>query len=208
MAEAHREYKYDWDEFVIPSRDQKGMSSRAIFRIQPGHQRQAEIFLASRRFPYRTIGDLFRHAIDRHLKYLQSLEPGDLSMLGAVDQISYMIRDDQFWGEMEGVFKSMADRTQMYLDRGDYGDARRIMAQIRTAIDDIPDYQWRVRYRQRFTQQFGSFLTPGEAAPKVVTMLGTVAATGTGPSATPERRPVMRGMDFEEQPGDEGWKGE
>jgi hypothetical protein len=175
------EYEYEWSEFVIPARNHNGESETVSLVMQPGQYRQAQIFVQSRTFPYKTVGDLFRHAIMRHLQWLEEEEGRDISMIAASDDINYVVRDDDFFRSMESVFHSMADKVQRHIDAGDHRDAQKLLTRIREKIEKLPDMGWRERFKRFYVHRFDGYLAPEFDPTKVqskVVMMGQMAVGG------------------------------
>jgi len=76
----------DHTVFQVPASDTKGHNTKLWFRLQPGHAQMIDRVVSSRKFPYRSQGDLLRHAILRHMHFLDALAPVP-SVLAQVDAI-------------------------------------------------------------------------------------------------------------------------
>jgi len=85
--------KYRADEFIIPAHDEKEQSIPYSFRAGKRYASVISELVWSRRFPYKTPGDVYRHALDRHLKWLESIEPGPMrDSLAQIDIINEGIK--------------------------------------------------------------------------------------------------------------------
>lgn len=153
----------DPESFRIPASDTHGHSERMWFRVQPGHNRQIGITLQSRWFPYRSSGDLIRHAIHRHLQWLESLAPV-ASVTKQVDAILELVRDDEFNDDFKEVFNRMGERVGAYIAGGQIDRARSMVARIASMIEEMPDGTWKDQYRGEISQKFG-YLLRGETIP-------------------------------------------
>jgi hypothetical protein len=150
-------HKYDPAEFIIPASDSKGHSERAWCRLSPGHDRQLDIVLRSRRFPYRTKGDIIRHAIVRTLKWLESMEDVP-SVLGQVDMMMDILRDEQMQQEFIAMFEAMQRVIGNHVSAGATGEARRLVAKMKMQIQKMPDGHWKNRYHEELDTKFGYLL--------------------------------------------------
>ena len=112
-------------QFRIPASDTKGHTNRMYFRCQPGHSHQVSVMLDSKKFPYRTKGDLLRHALVRHLDWLGTQAPVP-SIMAEVDTILEIMRDEQFAQEFAIVFDKMGQRIATHLGGGSQGEALRL----------------------------------------------------------------------------------
>ena len=133
------------DEFRVPASDAKGHTSRLWLRCQPGHANQIARVKDSKRFPYRSTGDILRHALARHLKWLESLPAGKgiPSVTGAVDAILDLVRDEEFAADFRLVFDKLGSRISAHMGAGSLGEARRLLLQVLRHIDGMPDCYWR-----------------------------------------------------------------
>ena len=146
-----------WEaEFRVPSQDIKGHSERQWFRLQPGHARQLSILFESRQYPYRQKADIIRHAVVRHLRWLEANCPSPLpSVMCQVDAIMTIIRDDEFLQELRLVFERATERVSAYLSTGDRPAARRLISDIRSQIDNMPPGEWRDKYQAEIIRRYG-----------------------------------------------------
>lgn len=158
--------QYDASDFIIPAQDSKGISTRQWFRCQPGLDRQMEIVLRSGRFPYRTKGDICRHAVTRLMKWLETLEDVP-SVTAQVDAINDIMRDELFHQEFEASFETLSKTVSGHLARQATGEARRLVAMVRKRVETMPSGFWQSRYMERLMQEHGYLLAAGgEAAVK------------------------------------------
>lgn len=155
--------KYDPAEFIVPAQDARGHSEREWCRVSPGHDRQLDIVVNSRAFPYRTKGDVIRHAIVRHLKWLEAVEEMP-SVTGQVDMMMEVLRDEQFQQEMITVFEALARTVGGHVAGGAHGEAKRLIAKMKMHVAKMPDGHWKERYAERLDSEFGYLLEPNRAA--------------------------------------------
>lgn len=154
----------DHSTFRIPASDTHGHSERLWFRAQPGHAQAISAIIQGKRFPYRTKGDLCRHALARHLKYLQSLADLPIkSTLQQTDAIIELLIDEEKTQEFMGVFDKLGERVASHLGNGGEGEARRLITNVQRIVDDMPDGYWRTKYEHELTQRYGHLLN---AAPR------------------------------------------
>ena len=147
-----------WQGFRVASQDQHGHSERIWFRAQPGHVRQLRSVVALRIWPYRDAGDLLRHALDRHLKWLESLAPIP-SVTKQVDAILEILREEEFNTDFRTVFDKLQQQIAVYVSMGSDGEAREMVNRVRQYIDDMPNGNWRRRYIEEIDSRFGHLKT-------------------------------------------------
>jgi hypothetical protein len=144
-------------DFIIPSSDAHGHSERLFIRIQPGHDRQLSTVLASKYFPYRSKADIVKHAIIRHLKWLETLAAIP-SVTAQVDAIIEIVREAEFQSEFDETFARVDSQVSTHITNGRLPRARALIAQVISKIDLMPDGDWKEIYRQRLLDRYGNML--------------------------------------------------
>lgn len=157
-----KEDRPDPVEFRIPASDTKGHSSRHWFRCIPTMARQVEQMIQARQFPYRTKGDLLRHALHRHMRWLASLEPV-VSVSQQVDAILELLRDEEMNNDFRVLFDRLGQRISQYVSEKSQGEAVRLVLTIRSHINEMPEGFWRERYTEHLKKNYGDLL---KKAPK------------------------------------------
>jgi hypothetical protein len=155
--------KYDPADFIVPAKDTRGESARVWCRIQPGHDRALDVLLNSRRFPFRTKGDIVRWAVARAIRSLEQMEDVP-SVTREVDTILDIVRQEQWYQEYDTVFTDMGTVVSRYLAEGDRGEATRMVAKIKARIDAMEDGHWRSKYMATLVQKYGHLLVVGSGA--------------------------------------------
>ena len=144
---------YDPDEFRVPGTDSNGQHERMWFRLLPGELMQAATVFESKRFPYRTLGDIPRHAIWRHLRWLGTLEALP-SVTAKVDMMMEVLRQEEFHQDFQKVFEGLVRVVAGYTAQGAEGEARRVLATIINHVDEMPEGYWRGKYRDELVYRF------------------------------------------------------
>ena len=142
------------DDFRVPANDSQGHSERAWFRLQPGHDRQIETVVGSKAFPYRSKGDVIRHAVRRHLEWLETLAPIP-SVTIQVDAVLEIMREEEFNEDFRQVFDRMGERIGVYVASGQIDRAKVMVAKVRPLIERMPDSAWRDQYLSELQSRFG-----------------------------------------------------
>jgi hypothetical protein len=159
-------------EFRIAASDTKGHSSRNWFRCVPAMGRIVDQIVQSKVFPYRTKGDLLRHGLSRHIRWLESIAPVR-SVTAEVDTMLEILRDEEFYSDFVNVFDKLGERVNSHMSGGSVGEARRLLLNIIRNIDNMPEGYWRDRYKLEVENKYGHIL---KAAPKA--RLGVVKEDG------------------------------
>jgi hypothetical protein len=153
------ENEVNGDGFNVPASDAKGHSERLWVRCQPQVLGQIERVMSSKVFPYRTRGDLIRHALIRHLKWLDSQEGVRIkSVMAEVDVINEILREEQSKRETEDVVNRMSDTVSMFLSRGASQEAKRLVVTVLNQINNMPEGYWRESCRQAVYSRYGYLL--------------------------------------------------
>jgi len=150
----------DGRQFVVPSSDSKGKSAQVQFRAQPGHMRQAEILLQSRAFPwYRTLSDMLRHALLRHIIYLESLEPNPDSMLWKLIAMDEVLKDQEIDSAFDKTFSVLDESIRRHMNAGDEDRARKLIYAMWGIIQSASgDDGLKKSYSSRMQKQYGHLL--------------------------------------------------
>lgn len=151
---------YNPDDFRVPANDSLGHSEREWFRIQPGHDRQLDTIATSKLFPYRSKGDIIRHAVKRHLDWLETLQPVP-SVMAQVDAVLEIVREDEYNSDYQEVFDRLGDGVGRYMAGGQVDMARSLVSRVMASIDRMPEGGWRDRYLSELNARFGNLLQMG-----------------------------------------------
>jgi hypothetical protein len=148
------------DQFLVPGADDKGRSHTIALNVPPMLARQADIILASKRFPYASQKDMVRHGFVRHMGWLsneirKSIPSHHLAMF---ESISELVRDDDYHMKMEGVFLNLDERVGQHVTRGEHGEVLRLISHIDQGIRRMPPSLWVTRFSQRFYERYGTIL--------------------------------------------------
>ena len=144
----------DWR---VPASDQKGHSERLWFRCQPSLAAMCDQVVASRKFPYRTKGDLLRHALNSHLKWLQT-QGASCSVAGQVDTVMEVLRDEEYHADFLAVFDKLSERVAAHLAVGAQEEAARLIKVVQKHVASMPEGYWRDRYERTLRERHGQFL--------------------------------------------------
>ena len=147
----------DPNSFRVPAKDAKGHDERVWIRVQPGHAQAMEAFVQSKKFPYRSIPDLIRHAILRHLHWLNSVGPVK-SVTGAVDAMLSILREDEFMSEFKQVLETLDARIYSHINQGEESQARRLVLEMLRHIKNMPAGFWRTKYLKNIEGKYGHLL--------------------------------------------------
>jgi len=148
--------------FRVPASDAKGHSVPKTFRVQPVLSNAMNVMWSSGAFPYKTPAELIRHALVRHIKWLESI--GDVpSVSGVVMAANKLLEEDKMYEEYQELFNSLRTRINDYLRRSDMQQARILVTKMRGYFNSMPESYWRTQYEKQLSEYDYLF----ENAPKV-----------------------------------------
>ncbi len=143
------------DSFIIPAGDDRGHSTRLQFRCSPAYGRRIDEVVQFRKFPYKTHSDLLRHALDRHLKYLDELEPElelDMARINVINRIINRKREEiDFMNSIESLTQIVHD----FVAKGADQKALETLREILEKVDQIQDEYLRNSYKDEIKKRFG-----------------------------------------------------
>lgn len=150
-------------DFRISASDTNGHSARHWFRTIPQMARQVDQAVQDKKFPYRTKGDLLRHALHRHMGWLE--KQGRVTSVSAqVDTIIELMRDEEMNSDFLLVFDKLSERISGHLSSGSNGEATRLIRMVQDYIKAMPEGYWRDRYQEQMKNKFGHLIKNGKKA--------------------------------------------
>jgi hypothetical protein len=145
-------------EFIIPANDHHGHNERLWCRVPPGLMRQMVNAASSGAFPYKgEYSALVRHAIVKHLKWLETLAPIE-SVLKQVEAINELAREDAFYQDFTEVFDKVGSNISRHISEGRVGMAKGLLRRVAGRIEDMPMGDWQEMYELEFNRRFGHVL--------------------------------------------------
>lgn len=158
------EPKYKYEDFIVPASDTKGHSDRLTFRCKGGHLRKASEFIHTRKFPYKTPSDLFRHALYRHLQWLAFLEPTIKTHLGIMEATVEIARTQQILLQFKNTIEEVRETVEQLESVGMRGQARKLIFDIKKMIDaETSDDVWREKLEEELQTRYGHLLKEGSS---------------------------------------------
>lgn len=145
--------KYDPSDFIIPAQDHQGHSEREWARVMPSVDRTISTIVGSRRFPFKTKGDLIRWCIVRGTKVLEKMEPMP-GFVGRSEAIMDMLRDEIYMQEYTNMFQTLQRVVDGYVSMGESAQAKRLVAQTKAKILAMEEEFWRNKCLQMLAQKF------------------------------------------------------
>jgi hypothetical protein len=153
--------KYSPSDFVIPAQDHQGHSERLFCRAMPLIERQCDVVVRSRKFPFKTKGDLIRWAIVRALKHLDRLEPMP-GLLGRIDALNAVMKDEVYFHEFNAFFDNLQKVINQHIGAKAETEAIRLVAIVKADLMKVEEPHWRDKALGELKQRFGYLLDSGE----------------------------------------------
>jgi len=126
--------------------------------------RQLETVVSSKWFPYRSKGDVVRHALTRHFEWLETLAPIP-SVTRQVDAIVELVRDEEYNTDFQEVFERLAGQVSRHLASGRNDLALTLVRRVVDQIEHMPeDSSWRDVYMEEVERRFAHMLAGGKAS--------------------------------------------
>jgi hypothetical protein len=150
-------------QFRVSGVDSKGHTNRIWASLQPMHVQTIDILVQSKKFPYRTRGDFVRHAIIRHIHWLEKIYKPLNSVTGALDAMNALLRDAEFRAEFTEYLGRLNKQIKSLVTEGDEQAARRLLLETLRCIETMPEGYWRDKYMAAIRDEHKSLL---ESMPK------------------------------------------
>lgn len=154
----------DERHYITPATDGKGVSARFQFRAMPVIDRLLSDVLLSRKFPFRSKGDIMCYCVSMGVRDL--LKRGRIaSVYMQADALRELLVDELFQIQFREIFNAAQAAIEHYLSAGAKGQARRVVALMRSRIVAMEEGYWRDRYEADLLERYGTLLDGDGAAP-------------------------------------------
>lgn len=147
--------KYDPKDWIVPGQDHNGNSVREWFRCQPTMDREIEVILTARKFPFRVKGDLLRWAVWEGIKKLNRMEDIPTSMFNVAEIMIKTSREAEMWHKFRTSIEVTKKAVQDYVDTGNEEEALKLLSAIKAEVIKIEEDVWRRNYLEALEKEFG-----------------------------------------------------
>jgi len=145
--------------FHIKSVDAKGHSTRMQFRCPNQFPAQVDEIIQAKKFPYRSSGELVRHALINHFKWMQDVEPGSFyTNLAQAEVIRRIMYDDDLASKFQENLDGLAARVAYFIGRGARGQAVRVVLDVQKALEEMPAGYWKDEYAKELRDKYGELM--------------------------------------------------
>jgi hypothetical protein len=146
------------DDFRVPATDANGHTARYWGNCPPLMDVQIGRIVTGGFFPYRSKPDVVRHAIRRHLEYLENLRPIP-SVIGQLDAIAEIVRENEIHSDFQESFEQVTNAVNRHLNAGRQKMAVKLLKRIVEQVSKMPeDSDWRAVYEEEINKRFTHIL--------------------------------------------------
>lgn len=150
-------------DFVLPASDAKGHSVRVQVRVPPTIAQAMQNIFQSRKFPYRDLSQIYRHALQEHLKWLS--EMGDIKThLAQVDAMKDLIFNEEAGMEFKNYFSRLDHVVRNHIAEKSDGEAVRVLLDAHRYIKGMPEGYWRNKYLKKLFHDYDDILKTATVA--------------------------------------------
>lgn len=116
-----------------------------------------DVILSSKKFPFRTRGDVLRWCTQRGIKELEKME-GIPSVSKRIDILTTLLNEEQAHSEFMAVFNHLEEGVTRYMADQAPEQATRVVAMAKYQFEAMPGGHWRERYLSELQKRFGHLL--------------------------------------------------
>jgi hypothetical protein len=154
------EHQENWDAWHVPARDDKGHYVNLQVKVPPAFKGQAASIIESKKYPYRSIGYLYRHAFMLLMNYLRQHPLGDGvgSTVHTLNAMIEIVREDEYMEDFRTIFDRLDARVKEHKSRGNQDRARQLVMKVWAQIKQMNDDFWRDEYEAELNKRYGELL--------------------------------------------------
>jgi hypothetical protein len=149
------------EEFKVPAMDGKGHDKRLVLHVHPGYINELSRIVQKGYFPYDTPHQLVRHAIKRHLLWLQGIKPmpdSTMHRLSVIDEVLYEEEEQQ---KFKDTINHMSAIITENLGNGMAASALRVVRKVFAEIEAMQDGDRKDQYKREISSRWGWMLVSG-----------------------------------------------
>lgn len=144
------------EEFNYPPSSSNTQSIPLNFRIPAELHRMLVELFDSKKFPYRTFSDLERHAMFKHVEYLNN-HSGARHNINYLQAMVIVLNKESEITDFQQIMDKLRIQVHVYQENGYREDAARIVNIILGTIAGMPDTQSKRMYEERIRGEFGHY---------------------------------------------------
>lgn len=144
-------------DYIIPAQDHKGHHTRLYCRAAPVVGKMLADLVASKKYPFRTVGDAIRYCIASRSRVLLA-QAGIPSVLAQADTMISVLVDEEFQIQFLDFFGHLRKVVDTYMEAGSPHEAKRVVTRARAQIGQMPEGYWRDRYAEELIKRHGALI--------------------------------------------------
>lgn len=147
--------RYDPSHFIVPAGDSHGHSVREWCRVNPVVDHELDAIVTSKKFPFRTKGDLMRWAIWEGIKKLEKMETVPNSMVNVAEVMLEAARQATLWAQFKATLDAVENSVKLYMNSGNEAEALKLLSRCKAEAMKIPEDMWRNQFLEDMKKRFG-----------------------------------------------------
>ena len=146
----------DGFQFIVPASDRQGHSEHEQFRMPKDMVTQALKIIASRRYPWLTLSDLYRAAIWNVVKELVNQSGGEIkSSIPMIEAAIGVVNRENERRRFRETIEAIHNEAMALVSGGDMPQARALYYEIRDIASKIPSEYWKHKYIREIDSRLG-----------------------------------------------------
>jgi len=150
-------------DFIVPAKTKNGTSAPITIKVPEEWLRRAQELVMTRKLRYKTVSDLFRHSLLRHINWLEEITP-DVSVWWNFFYATYKIV--QASEELSIAYKNLdylSDVVNDFVAKGMIEEARRMVLDYIRTIHKSPDGKtgWKKKILSEVQARHGDLIKSG-----------------------------------------------
>lgn len=147
--------RYDPQDFILPGQDHNGNSERIFCRVQPSIERELDVIVQSRNWPFKTKGDVIRWCVHQGIKMLERMEPMPNTFMPVAESIQAAARDQEYWHAFQTSLDQLEKTIGLHMNSGSEEEAMKLLSECKTSALKIQEDIWREKFMKEFERRFG-----------------------------------------------------
>ena len=152
--------KYNWREFHPAASDSRGHGPVIQVKVPTNVAAQMSTVVNSKKFPYEGVSQLIRHAILRHLEWLEDQEevPSVLGIIKAMDEIVQNEECVQGTERLYEKVRELVEKNERENDPRAVRESVRLIGSLRGKLQDMPEGYWKDKIMERFDEDYSEMV--------------------------------------------------
>ena len=150
-------------EFIVPPKTKNGSSAPITVKVPEEWLRRSQELVMTRKLRYKTVSDLLRHGLIRHINWLEDITP-DVSVWWNFFYATYKLLQSS--EELSIAYKNMdylSDVVNDFVSKGMTAEARRVVLGYIRTVKKAPDGKtgWKQKILDEVETRHGTLIKSG-----------------------------------------------